>query len=181
MVLGLSACSWQRVPDAPQYGERQPLPATIGIVPAENPGAQQLATALASEWKKMGLFKAIDFPYRPGDQVDGVLKLDATGKATGSGAAAGVVTGLTFGLAGTVVGPSVTTTHDVSVSLYKGDDLVSTYNVHVQTSVEWGMFANVDEVARKASELQLRTIAVEIAKKLDSDREKIRTALASRN
>jgi hypothetical protein len=43
------------------------------------------------------------------------------------------------------------------------------------------MFANVDEVARKASELQLRTIAVEIAKKLDSDREKIRTALASRN
>ena len=181
MVLALSACSWQRVPDAPQYVERQPLPVTVGVVPAENPGAQQLAAALVSEWKKMGLFKSIDFPYRPGDQVNGVLRLDVTGKATASGAAAGLAAGLTLGLAGTVVGPSMTTTHDVSVSVYRGDDLVSTYNVHVQTSVEWGMFANVDEVARKAGELQLRSIAVEIAEKLDGDQEKIRAALASRN
>jgi hypothetical protein len=154
---------------------------TVGIVPAENPGAQQLASALVGEWKKMGVFASIDFPYRPGDHVDGILKLDATGRATGSAAAAGFVTGLTLGLAGTVVGPSVTTIHDVSVSLYKRDNLVSTYNVHVETSVEFGMFANTDEVARRAGELQIRTIAVEVANKLDGDQQKILAALGSKD
>jgi len=46
----------------------------------------------------------------------------------------------------------------------------SRYSVHVESTVTWGMAANTSEVSSKADDLQRRKLAVELAKKLDSDR-----------
>ena len=99
------------------------------------------------------------------------MRITITGGWKGSGAGAGFIIGLTFGLAGTVIGPSMTGTHDALAVLNKLSDEIGRYSVHVTSTVEWGMAANTGEVAKKADELQRKQIAYELAKKIRADRQ----------
>jgi hypothetical protein len=170
MVLG---CAWQRIPAAPEYTIEAPIPLKVGVIVADNEASTLYGPAILNEWKEMRLFESLIYPYREGDLVDVIMKLSVNGGWKGSGVGAGFVTGLTLGLAGTVVGPSMTGTHDAQAILNKATSEVGRYSVQVTSTVEFGMFANVNEVAKKTEELQRRKLALELANKIRADRQNL--------
>lgn len=170
IMLTFGGCAWQRIPAAPEYSAPAPLPIRLGVVLADTQPTGIYGPGIIGLWKEMGLFEAISYPYREGDQVDGVLTLTIDGGWKGQGAGAGFVIGLTFGLASAAVGPSMTGTHDAVAALKKGTSEIARYSARVESTVEWGMGANTSEVAKKADDLQRRKLAVEIARTLEADR-----------
>lgn len=178
LILSLvSGCAWQRIPALPDYTLEAPIPLKVGIILADNSPSTYYGPGVLKEWTEMRLFEAIIYPYREGDLVDAVMRMTITGGWKGSGAAAGFVTGLTLGLAGTVVGPSMTGTHDVLAIVNKSSSEVGRYTVQVTSTVEWGMAANTGEVTNKADELQRKRIAFELAKKIRADRQSLLSIL----
>lgn len=169
LLITLSACSWQRIPTLPDYATERPLPLKVGVMVADTAPSQALGTQLIQEWKRMPLFDSITYPYRDGDQVDGVMTLSVNGGWKGSGAGAGVLIGLTLGLAGTVLGPSMTGTHTAEAIMTMNGKEVGRYTGEAQNTVEWGITADGNEVAKKAEELQRRTLANDLAKKIRAD------------
>ena len=143
----------------------------MGVILADGQASTYYGPAVVKEWNEMRLFDSLIYPYRDGDPVDAVMRITITGGWKGSGAAAGFVTGLTLGLAGTVVGPSMTGTHDALAVINKLSDETGRYSVQVTSTVEGGMAANTGEVSNKADELQRKRIAFELAKKIRADRQ----------
>jgi len=171
MVLTVSGCAWQRIPVAPEYILESPIPLKVGVILADNQASVSYGLAAIKGWNEMRLFDSLVYPYRDGDPVNAIMRVDITGDWKGSGVGAGIITGLTFGLAGTVIGPSMTGTHDALAVLNKSSDEIGRYSVHVTSTVEWGMLANTSEVAKQAEELQRKQIAYELAKKIRADRQ----------
>jgi len=173
ILLFVSGCAWQRIPDLPVYTLEAPIPLKVGIMLADNSPSTYYGPGVLKEWNEMRLFESIIYPYRESDLVDAVMRMTITGGWKGSGAAAGFVTGLTLGLAGTVVGPSMTGTHDILAIMNKSSSEVGRYTVQVTSTVEWGMAASSGEVAKKADELQRKRMAFELAKKIRADRQSL--------
>ena len=172
-VLLAPGCAWQRIPDAPEYTLEAPIPLKVGIILADNQVTTYYGPAIIKEWNVMRLFESTVYPYREGDPVNAVMRMTITGGWKGSGFGAGFVTGLTLGLAGTVVGPSLTGTHDVLGIVNKSSSEVGRYTVQVTSKVEWGLAANTAEVSKKADELQTKRMAFELAKKIRADRQNL--------
>lgn len=179
IVLTVSGCAWQRIPAAPEYALETPIPLKVGVILADTPASAYYGPAVIKEWKEMHLFDSLAYPYRDGDSVDAVMRVTITGGWKSSGFGAGFVTGLTLGLAGTVIGPSMTGTHDTLAILNKSSDEVGRYTVQVTSTVEWGMVANTGEVSKKADELQRKRIAYELAKTIRADRQALLSKLAT--
>lgn len=177
-ILQASGCSWQRIPDAPEYTLEAPIPLKEGIILADNQATTYYGPALTKECAEMRLFESIVYPYREGDKVDVVMRMTITGGWKGSGFGAGFVTGLTLGLAGTVVGPSMTGTHDILAVVNKSSREAGRYTVQVTSKVEWGLTANTGEVAKKADQLQTKKMAFELAKTIRADRENLLSKIA---
>lgn len=166
----VSGCAWQRIPTPPEYTLEEPMPLKVGVMLADNKESAYYGPTVIKEWNKMRLFSSLTYPYRDGDPVDAVMMLTISGGWKGSGGAAGFITGLTLGLAGTVVGPSMTGSHDALATLSRLSNQIGWYSVQVTTSVEWGMAASTSEVANKADDLQGKRIASELAKLIREDR-----------
>lgn len=173
----VSGCAWQRIPDLPVYTLEAPIPLKVGVMFADNSPSTYYGPGMLKEWTEMRLFESIIYPYREGDLVDAVMRMTITGGWKGSGAAAGFITGLTLGLAGTVVGPSLTGTHEALAIMNKSSSEVGRYTVQVESTVEWGMAANTGEVSKKADELQKKRMAFELAKKIRADRQSLLSIL----
>jgi hypothetical protein len=171
-LLLLSGCTWQRIEAPPAYAADS-FPLTIALMPSDDPASKEMANLLSSEFKTIGEFDGVIYPYRSGDEVDCILNLNAVGSAEGKGAGAGVVTGLTFGLAGTVVGPQTTIIHDIDFYLSNGAEQTDHYKIHIESEAEFGVFANIQEVAQKQTALQLRRIAIAMSEKLNMDRSSV--------
>lgn len=167
--LTLSACAWQRIPPVPQYAGGGPIPIKVGVIPAEDPGTMSYAPYIVKEWKDIPLFEAVIYPYREDDLVDVVLLLSVAGGWKGF-SDVGYVIGFTFGLAGTVLGPSLTGDHAAVAAFMRGRDELAKYSVQAKTEVEWGMMADTNEVAQKATTIQIKQLAYELAKKIEADR-----------
>lgn len=168
-VMTVSGCAWQRIPDDPKYIQEATIPVKIGVIFADNRPTSLYGPAVIKEWDKMKLFDSIISPYREGDPVDALVKMDIKGGWKGSGGGAGFVIGLTLGLASSVVGPSMTGIHDAQATIQKSSSEIGNYSAKVETTVEWGMGANSSEVSKKAEELQTKRIAHELAKKIRDD------------
>ncbi|MDO9034804.1 MAG: hypothetical protein Q7U51_06335 [Methanoregula sp.] len=171
IALTMFGCAWQRIPATPEYTLESPIPLKVGVILADTPGSAYYGPAVLKEWNEMRLFDSLVYPYRDGDAVDAVMRMTITGGWKGSGFGAGFLTGLTLGLAGTVVGPSMTGTHDALAVINKSSDETGRYSVQVTSTVEWGMTANSGEVGKKADELQRKCIANELSKKIRADRQ----------
>ena len=172
LFIGLllsSGCAWQRVEAPPAYAADK-YPLTIAIRPSDDPVSKDLANQLATELKTVGGFEGIIYPYRSSDKVDCVLELNAVGNFEGKGAGAGVITGLTFGLTETVVRPETTIIHDVDFYLSNGAQQTEHHKIHVVSEAEFGIFADIQEVAKRQVALQLRKIAIAISEALEKDR-----------
>ena len=167
----MSGCAWQRIPAVPEYTLEATIPLKVGVILADSQASTYYGPAVIKEWNEMRLFDSLIYPYRDGDPVDAVMRMTITGGWKGSGAAAGFVTGLTLGLAGTVVGPTMTGTHDPVAIINKSIDETGRYSVQVTSTVEWGLAANTGEVSKKADELQRKCIAFELSKKIRADRQ----------
>jgi len=170
MVFG---CAWQRIPPMPEYAPETPIPLKVGVQLASNQPSAYLGPGIINNWKEMRLFEGIVYPYRADDSVDAVMDLSINGGWKGSGAGKGFIVGLTLGLAGTVMGPSMTGTHDAQCVLNIRGNEAGRYAVQVSTEVEWGVFADTGEVSNKAEELQRRTLAIELAKKIRAERQQL--------
>ena len=173
----ISGCAWQRIPPVPEYTSEAPLPLRVGVILDNTQASAYYGPDVLNEWKAMRLFDTIIYPYREDDQVDGVMKLSINGGWVGSGVGAGIVIGLTFGLAGTAVGPSMTGTHEALAVVSKSANEAGRYSAKVESTVEWGLCANVGEVAKKADELQRKRIAFELANKIRAERQALLSAL----
>lgn len=167
----VSGCAWQRIPAPPEYTFEEPIPLKVGVMLADNKESSYYGPAVIKEWNEMRLFNSLVYPLRDSDPVDAVIMVTISGGWKGSGGAAGFITGLTLGLAGTVVGPSLTGTHDTLATLNRFSSQIGWYSVQVTTSVEWGMAASTSEVAKKADDLQGKRIASELAKLIRADRQ----------
>jgi hypothetical protein len=172
----VTGCAWQRIPDAPIYAVEPSLPIRVGVILGDSQSSTNYGPGVLNEWKQMGLFESLIYPYREGDQVDAVMKLSVDGGWKGHGAGAGFIIGLTLGLASAAVGPSLTGTHDALAVMSKPPAEIGRYAAQVSTTVEWGMGANTEEVSKKTEELQRKRIAFELATKIRADRQ----ALVSR-
>ena len=170
ILLFVSGCAWQRIPDAPEYTLEAPIPLRVGIILADNQTTAFYGPAVTKEWNEMRLFESVIYPYRKSDLVDAVLKMTIIGGWKDSGVGAAFMTVLTLGLTGIVVGPSMTGTHDATAVVNKSSNEVGRYTVQVVSTVEWGMVANTGEIYNKAAELQRKKIAFELAKKIRADR-----------
>jgi hypothetical protein len=144
---------------------------------SESPGSATYGPSVINDWKELRLFKTLTYPYRDGDPVDAVMELSINGGWKGSGAGAGFVIGLTLGLAGTVMGPSMTGTHNALAVISEPAGELGRYSVEATTKVTWGMAANTEQVSTKADTLQVRKIALELANKIRSDRQVILSAV----
>jgi hypothetical protein len=170
VTMLMSGCAWQRIPPAPNYAAPSPLPFRVGVVLDNMPASANYGPGVVDLWKEMQLFKAITYPYREGDPVDGVLRLTINGGWTEPDASAGFLVGLTLGWASPFIGPSMTGVHDTSATLSRDVQEVARYTVRVESFVMWGVGANSTDVGNKASDLQRRKIAVELAQKIEGDR-----------
>ena len=172
-ILFFSGCAWQRIPMPPTYYVSKPIPIRVGIELGGTPESQLYGTLVVKQLREMGVFDSIVYPYREGDSVDGILKLTIRGGwkgDTGASLIKGAIIGLSLFTLSTVIGPEMTGTHDVNVTLSKDLTVVADYSIQVKTSVSWGQAANTNEVAAKANDLQVRKISVEIANRIDKDR-----------
>jgi hypothetical protein len=160
-----SGCAWQRV-DAPPAYAAEGFPLTIALRPTDDPASTDLASLLAKEFKAINEFRDVIYPYREGDKVNCIMELNAVGKATGKGLGAGFVTGLTLGLAGTVMGPETSLIHDVDFYLTNNEKRTEHFNIHEESAAEFGVFANVQEVAQKQIALHIRKIAIAMSEQL---------------
>ena len=143
---------------------------------ADSPDSMYYGPAVIKEWQEQNLFKSIDYPYRKGDQVDAVMRLTIIGSwktNQGKDMASDFVTGLTFGLAGVAVGSNLTGTHDATAIIDKSSNEIGRYSINATSTVEWGMTASLNEVTKKADDLQKTTIAVELAQKIQEDRQSL--------
>lgn len=173
----VTGCAWQRIPDAPIYTVEPSLPIRVGVILGDSQSSTYYGPGVLNEWKQMGLFESLIYPYRDGDQVDAVMKLSIDGGWKGQGAGAGFIIGLTLGLASAAVGPGMTGTHDALAVLSKPPTEVGRYSTQVSSTVEWGMGANTGEVSKKAEELQRKRIAFELANKVRADRQALLSRL----
>jgi hypothetical protein len=170
-----SGCAWQRI-DAPPAYAAEGFAITIAIRPSDDVASKDLSSLLAKEFKTINEFDDVIYPYREGDKVNCILELNAVGKATGKGAGAGFVTGLTFGLAGTVMGPETTLIHDVDFYLTNGKKTTEHFKIHEESSAEFGMFANLQEVTQKQVALHVRKIAIAMSDQLKLHRRTVMEA-----
>lgn len=168
-LLLSSGCAWQRVDMPPAYAADK-FPLTIAIRPSEDPASRELANLLAKEFETIGEFDGVIYPYRSGDNVDCILELNAVASMVGKGAGAGFVTGLTLGLGGTVVGPETTIIHDIDFYLSNGTRQTANQKIHIESEAEFGIFADIQEVAIKQSALHIRKIAIAISEELKSSK-----------
>lgn len=171
LLLMAPGCAWQRIPPMPDYVTDTPIPLKVGVQLGDRSLSASYGSDIVNQWKEMRLFEGIVYPYREGDPVDAVMDLSVGGGWKADGGGKGFIIGLTLGLAGTVIGPGMTGTHDAHSILNKGGHEVARYSVHVTNDFEWGLFASTNEVSNKADELQRRTLAVELAKKIRADRQ----------
>lgn len=168
-LLFSSGCAWQRVEMPPAYAADK-FPLTIAIRPSEDPASIELANLLAKEFRTIGEFNGVIYPYRSGDIVDCILELNAVAAMKGKGAGAGFITGLTLGLGGTVVGPETIIIHDIDFYLSNGIRQTASQKIHVESEAEFGVFADIQEVASKQSALHLRKIAIAISEEFKSSK-----------
>jgi len=173
LAITMSGCAWQRIPDAPEYTQETTIPLKVGVIFADNPTTAFYGPVVVKEWEKMKLFNSILSPYREGDPVDVVVNMDIQGGWIGSGVGAGLIVGLTFGLASPAVGPSMTGTHDAQAIIRDSSSEIGSYSVKVETTVEWGMGADTNEVSNKADALQTKRIAFELSRKIIDDKNTI--------
>ena len=170
--LLIGGCAWQRIEEPPAYAADK-FPLTIAITPSNDPASRELANLLAKELITIREFDDIIYPYRSGDAVDCILKLNAVVSMSGKGAGAGFISGLTFGLAGTVIGPETTMIHDIDFYLTNGGKKTGHHKIRVESEAEFGVFADIQEVASKQVQLQMRKIAISISEELKKDRRSV--------
>ena len=171
-LLLSSGCAWQRVEMPPSYAADK-FPLTIAIRPSEDPTSIELANLLAKEFKTIDEFDGVIYPYRSGDNVDCILELNAVASMEGKGAGAGFITGLTLGLGGAVVGPETTIIHDIDFYLSNGTRQTASQTIHIESEAEFGIFADIQEVANKQSALHLRKIAIAISEEFKSSKSSV--------
>lgn len=120
------------------------------------------------------------YPYRDNDPVDAVMTL-TTGGAVSANTAAnlgkGFLLGATFGLLSPAIGPSITAHSQVKAVFTVGNEEIGVYEAQATTSSEFGLFADGTEVARKTAEVQKKTLANELAKKIRGDRQALLSKL----
>ncbi len=170
-ILLISGCSWIRIPDLPTYEVSTPIPLCIGIVLDDTPSSQAYGPAVIKNLMEMKVFESIIYPYRQDDKVDGILKVNISGSWKGHGRGVGFIIGLSLYTLSPFLGPSITGNHNVNIELTKSaSQLVMKNNLHVETTISWGLDADTDEVSRKADGLQQRKIAIVIAENLNAER-----------
>lgn len=167
----MSGCAWQRIPDAPQYQPTASLPLRVGIELSNSPASMTYGPQIIQELKAWSIFERIVYPYRKDDAVDAVLKMTLSGTWTADPAnfAKGFIIGLSLFTLSPVIGSSMTGIHDINASLLQKDAEIAKYDVHTETSLEWGLAADTNEVARKAESLQVKKLADGLTTKLKED------------
>jgi len=171
IILALSSCAWQRIPEAPEYTLEATIPLKVGVILANDQASMYYGPGVIKEWSKMKLFNSLIYPYREDDPVDAVMTVTINGGWQGSGAGQGFLIGLTLGLAGTAVGPNMTGTHNALAIVNKSSKEIGRYSAQVTSTVEWGIAANTNEVSKKADELQKKRLAFELAQKIRADQQ----------
>ncbi|MDD3905379.1 MAG: hypothetical protein PHS46_02485 [Candidatus Omnitrophica bacterium] len=175
-ILFISGCAWQRIPAMPTYNVSKTIPIKVGVVLGDTSASFENGYGVVKNLKEMRVFDEIIFPYEKNNQVDGILKMDINGGWNSSAlfeSAKGTLIGLSMGTLGMAIGSSGTGTHDAIITLNKGSIEVARYSVHIKTTVECGIKADLSDVDYKAKGLQHRKLAVEIAKHISDDYSRI--------
>lgn len=171
-ALGLTACTWQRVPPPPEFPRVAPVPLAVGLVVEDGAAASgEYGPLIAKQLREAGLFRQVTYPYRKGDAVEVEVRLSVSGGWTGSGFAEGICIGATLGVMGALVGPSMKGVHTVVGSFNTLDGVaIAEFTDTVETQVEWGLLADAGEVARAADSLQVQKIALVVGREAVSNR-----------
>jgi len=171
--VALAGCAWQRVPEPPHHGPVHTLPIDVGVELSGAAASQVYGPRVIENLRKMGIFESIVHPYRAGDPVEATLGLSIDGRWRGSGFWPGFVVGLSLFTLSPVVGPGIAGRHEVGAALYADDDSIVRYEFEVASKARFGLLADTNEVGAKVDALQAQKIAVELAKRLQNDRNRI--------
>ncbi len=158
ITISLAGCAWQKIPPPPPRVTVEPLPVAVGIEVSTSPVTNVYAPRVIEIWDQQKLFKKMIYPYREGDPVDGVIRVEIDGLWTGN-ASAGFLIGLTLGLASPFVGPSMDGNHRLQLTVEKKGDVLRSFSGTVATHVSWGLAANSSEVGRKTDDLLAARLA----------------------
>jgi len=173
VLFVLSACTWQRIPEAPAPAKENAIPLRVGINGGTDTGSRTFVPGVVRELRAMRLFDAIDFPYHEGDTVDAVATVSVDGDWQPSGAGPIVAVGVSLGLASPFVGPSVTGTHIIKAALISGTEDVGFYSAKVTTKGEWGVMADANEASQRTHALQIKRLADALASAIREDRSQL--------
>lgn len=162
LLIGLSGCSWQRIPAPPMFGQQMKIPGRFGIIVSSNPASMTYGPKIVDQLKRWGAFDSLEYPYREGDEVDAVLNLTVEGgwhAQTGANLARGFLIGLTFFALSPVLGVEMIGNHSLAASV--SEDGVEQFicGFDKRARIEWGLGANTNEVALKADRLQVGQLA----------------------
>jgi hypothetical protein len=172
------ACAWIKVSAPPQYRTPNPLPITVGVELSGTPSSQEYGPRVISLLEEMRLFKSMVYPYREGDAVDGMMFLSIDGSwkvRRGRTFWSGFLIGLSLFTLSPFLGASMVGTHEAELTLSDGPINVGHATSRAVTPIKWGLLADTDEIAARGNDLQVRTIAVGLARAIEADRTKILT------
>jgi hypothetical protein len=178
-LTGISGCAWQKFPEQTSYNVPSSIPVNIGIV-LGNP-AEVYGPGIVKELQNMRLFKSIAYPLNPGDPVDGVMKINISGRwiPYESNFGRAFLVGFSLFTLSPVIGVGSTGTHDAVVTLSKGNSEMLLYAIHVETPVTWGVGINAEAGAKNCNDFHQHKLATEIARRISEDRVNIVYALKS--
>ena len=75
-----SGCAWQRTVVIPTSNVSKIIPIRVGVILGDAPESLHYCPRIVRDLKEMKVFKDIVFPYSKNELVDGILKIDVSGK-----------------------------------------------------------------------------------------------------
>ncbi|MDH3216179.1 MAG: hypothetical protein OEN01_07800 [Candidatus Krumholzibacteria bacterium] len=167
------------MPPPPTFHAAEPIPIIVGVqlVPSS---ADRYGPRVVALLREMDVFQYLIWPYDASTPVDAVLTLFIEGAwedGKGSRVTSVILVALTAGLLGPVLGTNMSGVHDVTARLLDLEGEVSQYSFRIESKAARGLGANADVSFIRADDLQMRRLAVELAKRMHADRENIMKAL----
>ncbi len=181
-VSSMSGCVWIDVPRAPAFKGQASIPLKVGVQLNSDPVTALYGPQIIGKLQAWNVFESVTYEGSGSKKIDAVLALGIRGTWTpdSSNALKGFLIGLTLYSISPAVGPGMTGRHDLEADLRKGSKEVAKYNISQETHVSFGLYADANEVGRKADEAQVEQLAYKLAEAIKKDWPRISSKFKTR-
>lgn len=170
IILICSGCTWIRFASKPTFSNVETIPLNISIRLENNQVTNNYGPLIVKYLDEFKVFNSIIYPYKEGENIDGILDININGRWRKN--VVGYLVVLSPGLS-PFLGLNIVGKHETKADLNKKLTKIVSYTFETETKIKYGVMADKKLVILKGDSLQAYKIAYQIAGKLLMDNEKV--------